>query len=102
METSVMRDPVKLLALGAVLALAGCGYEQQAVIQPPIYCYQSLAAVTCLDEPYARDDKRLVNYIGPHPSHYPAPVPPPPTELKAPAPIDYWVKDTEPVPKPAR
>ena len=102
-----MRPPLnpqtlKWVCVAGTLALGACATEQQAAIQPAIYCYQSLAAVTCLDEPYRRDDKRLVNYIGPHPSRYPSPPPSPPAALKAPAPIDYWVKDSEPVPKPAR
>ena len=97
-----MRAHGTLLAIAGLMALGACGgtYEEVAV-QPPIYCYQSLAAVTCLDEPYRRDDERLVNYIGPPPAFYPAPLPPPRPPLRAPAAVDYWVKDSEPQPKAA-
>jgi hypothetical protein len=96
-----MRSPTGFLIVAALLAVAACSEPSRQAFQPAIYCYQSLAAVTCLDEPYFRDEKRLVNYLGPSPVLYPIPVTPQPI-LKAPAPVDYWVKDTEPIPRPAR
>ncbi len=42
-----------------------------------------------------------MNYFGPHPSRYDPPDPPEVPDLEAPEEIDYWVKDPEPVPKPA-
>ena len=83
--------------------LSGCGfvdkYEESVHQMEPIYCYQSLGAVECLRQPYRRDDLRLVNYFGPHPSRTDAPERPK-IRLFAPPPVAHWVKDPEPIPKP--
>ena len=49
--------------------------------------------------PQHRDERRLVNYYGPHPSRYHRPEPPPPT-LSAPPAVDFYVRDPEPIPEP--
>lgn len=88
-----------------VAVLGGCSfvdrYEEQVHGMEPIYCYQSLGGVECLREPYRRDDRRLVNYFGPHPSRTEAPKP---QKIKhfAPAPVGFWVKDPEPIPEPVK
>ncbi len=86
-------------------ALAACGYAseyEEAVYEyNPVYCYQSLGAVRCFASPNHRDERRLVNYYGPHPSRYDRPEPPPVPELSAPPAIDFYVRDQEPVPEAA-
>ena len=67
-----------LIALFALaLPLSACGYvneyEKAVYDFEPAYCYKSLGGITCYDEPYHRDGRRLVNYYGPHPSRYDAP-----------------------------
>ena len=54
----------------------------------PVYCYRSLADVTCFRKPYFRDERRLANYYGPAPSKYDRPKPPPMAELQPPPPPD--------------
>ncbi|MDP6173478.1 MAG: hypothetical protein QGF09_04850 [Rhodospirillales bacterium] len=91
-----------ILATAAVLS--GCSYvdsyEEAVHDREPIYCYQSLAAVECYRTPDHTDEKRLVNYFGPHPSRHERQETEEP-KLKAPPPISKWVKDTEPVPRAA-
>lgn len=63
-----------------VTALAGCtsyesAYERSVYAYEPVYCYQSLGAVSCYRQPQQRDARRLVNYYGPGPSKYPQPEP---------------------------
>lgn len=91
--------------LGLVAILGACGYVseyEKAVYEwEPTYCYQSIGTVACYKEPYHRDERRLVNYFGPDPSRYDKPeapqsAPPAPPEM-----VNYWVKDAEPVPRPA-
>ncbi len=86
------------------LVLSACGhvdeYEKHVHDWEPVYCYKSLAATACYREPKHADNRRLVNYFGPHPSRYDAPEAPEPVQLKAPAPVNYWVKDPEPLPRP--
>lgn len=95
----------KSFILAAVLALGGCGYvdsyEEAVYDREPIYCYQSLAGVECFKEPNPTDEKRLVNYFGPHPSRYARAERVEP-KLVAPPPVAFWVKDPEPVPEPLR
>ncbi len=50
--------------------------------------------------PKHRDERRLVNYYGPHPSRYHRPEPPPPPTLSAPPAVDFYVRDPEPIPEP--
>lgn len=95
----------KILFTAAMAATLGaCGYvdkyESQVSEWEPVYCYKSLAATQCYREPKHSDALRLVNYYGPHPSRYDMPEPRPEPTLKAPAAIDYWVKDAEPIPRP--
>jgi len=84
-------------------SLSACSYvdeyERQVTDWEPVYCYKSLAATTCYREPKHSDNLRLVNYYGPHPSRYDAPEPLKEPDFKAPEPVDYWVKDAEPVPR---
>ncbi len=92
------------MILGVAGLLSACGsidqYEAQVKDFEPIYCYQSLAGTECYRTPYHRDERRLVNYFGPHPSRYEKPEPPVVPPLKAPETVNYWVKDPEPVPRP--
>jgi len=84
------------------LLVSACGYvseyERHVHDWEPTYCYQSIGGVQCYREPKFSDERRLVNYFGPHPSRYDKPEPPEKVQLKAPKQIDYWVKDPEPVP----
>lgn len=84
--------------------LAACGhvdeYERQVYDQEPVYCYKSLAGTQCYREPKHSDERRLVNYFGPHPSRYEKPEAAPEPTYKAPEMVNYWVKDPEPVPRP--
>ena len=96
----------KLLILLAVSVLLGaCGYvseyEKAVYDWEPVYCYKSLAGVQCHDTPNHRDERRLVNYFGPDPSRYDRPKALPEPQLSAPPPIDFYVRDPEPVPEPA-
>ncbi len=87
------------------LAVASCGYvdayEEAVHDMEPAYCYQTIGGVTCFRTPYHRDGARLVNYFGPHPSRYDPPDPPELAPLRAPPEVNYWVKDAEPIPRPA-
>lgn len=93
------------LAVAAALLMGACtsyvdAYEEAVHDWEPTYCYQSIGGVQCFAKPYHRDEKRLVNYFGPHPSRYDRPEPPPPPYLVAPPPVDFYVRDPEPVPRP--
>ena len=95
---------MKLLTLGLTALLGACGYvnayEKAVYDWEPTYCYKSLAGVECYSEPFHRDERRLVNYFGPHPSRYDKPEPPELAPITAPPRINYWVKDAEPIPRP--
>jgi len=95
---------MKLLTLGLTAFLGACGYvnsyEEAVYDWEPIYCYKSIGGVECYREPFHRDERRLVNYFGPHPSRYDKPEPPEPAPIAAPPRINYWVKDPEPIPRP--
>ena len=88
-----------------VLVLGACAqksaYEAAVEEMDPVYCYRSLGGVQCYDRPNFRDERRLVNYFGPAPKRHARPEPAPAQRLFAPAPITYWVKDPEPLAKPA-
>lgn len=90
------------VAFGVVLS--ACGhvdeYERHVSDWEPVYCYKSLASTACYREPNHADARRLVNYFGPHPSRYDAPEPPEAVAPAAPEPVNYWVKDPEPLPRP--
>jgi hypothetical protein len=94
-----------LLLVGLAAVLASCGYvdkyESWVHDWEPTYCYQSIGGVECFREPFHRDERRLVNYFGPHPSRYDKPEPPVPAPHAPPKMINYWVKDPEPIPRPA-
>ena len=70
----------KLLTLGLTALLGACGYvdayEKAVSDWEPTYCYKSIGGVECFREPFHRDERRLVNYFGPHPSRYDKPEPP--------------------------
>ena len=96
----------KLLFVAAMgVVLSACGhideYEAQVHDWDPVYCYKSLAATSCYQAPKDRDKLRLVNYFGPHPSRYDVPEMPERRAPVAPEMINYWVKDAEPLPRPA-
>lgn len=96
----------KFLSLGVLAFVGACGgyidaYEKAVTDWEPTYCYKSIGGVECFREPYHRDERRLVNYFGPHPSRYDKPEPAEPAPHSAPEMINYWVKDPEPVPRPA-
>ncbi len=98
-----MNKSVFLLTAAAVV-LSACAnksaYELAVEDLEPTYCYRSIGGVACYEEPFHRDERRLVNYFGPAPKRYDKPDPPDPQVLVAPEPIDYWVKDPEPMPQP--
>lgn len=87
-----------------IVGLAACGhvdeYERQVSDREPVYCYKSLAGTACYREPKHADERRLVNYFGPHPSRYEKPEAAPAPTYQAPEMVNYWVKDPEPVPRP--
>ena len=89
---------------GVAVFLGACAspvdhYEAGVQDLEPVYCYKTIGGVQCHDAPKHWDERRLVNYYGPHPSRYereewkkpePGIAPPPP--------IDYFARDPEPVP----
>jgi len=89
----------------AALLVGACAqksaYEMAVEDCEPVYCYKSIGGVACYEEPYHRDERRMVNYFGPAPIRYDRPDEPNPQKLFAPEPVDFWVKDPEPVPEPA-
>jgi len=89
----------------AALLVGACAqksaYEAAVEDYEPVYCYKSIGGVACYEEPYHRDERRIVNYFGPAPIRYDRPDEPEPQKLFAPEPVDFWVKDVEPVPEPA-
>ena len=103
----VMRNTVVLAAVAALVGACGYGsaYEEAIYDPEPVYCYQSIgqsvSGVECYKTPKHRDERRLVNYYGPHPSRYDRPEPPPPATLSAPPAVDFFVRDPEPIPEPA-
>ena len=101
-----MRNILFLTAVGALVGACGyvSEYEKAVYDFEPVYCYQSLgrsvSGVECHRTPKHRDERRLVNYYGPHPSRYDRPEPPPPPTLSAPPAVDFNVRDPEPIPEP--
>ena len=57
--------------------------------------------MACYKEPFHRDEKRLVNYFGPDPSRYDKPDAPEQAPHAPPEMVNYWVKNAEPIPRPA-
>lgn len=98
--------PFKKIMFGTLIigGLAACGhvdeYERHVYDHEPVYCYKSLAGTQCYREPKHSDERRLVNYFGPHPSRYNKPEPAPKPDLQAPEMVNYWVKDPELIPRP--
>jgi len=91
-----------IVIVGITAVLSACtektAYEAAVEDLEPSYCYQSIGGVTCYANPYHRDARRLVNYYGPAPIRYGSPEPAVDPIRTAPAEIDFWVKDPEPVP----
>ena len=98
-----MQKTLFLLLVAVVLDACAqkSAYEVAVQHYEPVYCYQSIGGVACYQAPYHRDEKRLVNYFGPAPKSYDQPEPPESQKLFAPEPINYWVKDPEPISRPA-
>jgi len=96
---------LRIATVGLAVFLGACGYvseyEKAVYALEPTYCYKSIGKVACYREPFHRDERRLVNYFGPDPSRYDKPDAPEATPIAAPEIINYWVKDAEPVPRPA-
>ncbi len=99
----VMRNTLFVAAVGALVGACGyvSEYEKAVYDFEPVYCYQSIGGVECYKTPKHRDERRLVNYYGPHPSRYDRPEPTPPPTLSAPPSVDFYVRDSEPIPEPA-
>lgn len=99
MNTAKAYSAAALLALAGLLG--GCGDKPPPMVaapDDPVYCYRNLAEVNCYKVPYHRDERRLAGYQGPDPDGYPKPRPAPEPTLAAPPPIDFYVRDPEPVP----
>ena len=98
-----MRVPWTVLVLPAILAACGYvdDYEERVYDFDPVYCYRTIGGVECFETPHHRDERRMVNYYGPHPSRFDRPEPPEPADLQAPPSVNFWVKDPEPVPRAA-
>lgn len=95
----------KGLFLGVLLVVLGAcsyvdDYEARVYDKDPLYCYKSLGEVQCYKKPQDHDERRFINYHGPHPSRYDKPVVKPDPVLKAPPPVDFYVRDPEPIPSP--
>ncbi|MDA1088687.1 MAG: hypothetical protein O3A85_00010 [Proteobacteria bacterium] len=94
-----------LATFGLVSVLGACGYvseyEKAVYDMEPTYCYKSIGNVACYNKPFHRDEMRLVNYFGPDPSRYDKPEPPGAAPHAPPKMVNYWVKDAEPIPRPA-
>ena len=99
----IMQRIFASLSLAALLGACGyvSEYEKAVYDWEPTYCYKSIGRVACYNEPYHRDEKRLVNYFGPDPSRYDKPEAPEATPFDPPEMVNYWVKDPEPIPRPA-
>jgi hypothetical protein len=88
------------------ILVAGCGgyesrYEAGVHDYEPVYCYRNLGDISCYDTPEHRDERQLVNYYGPAPGRYDRPEPPPKPRLDPPPVANYYVRDAEPIPRPA-
>ena len=98
----MFHNSMRVILLTGLGFLGGCSYVDDygtsVYKHKPIYCYQSLAGIECFKKPNHKDQRRLVNYYGPHPTSYDKPEPPDTPNLKAPKPINHWVKDPEPIP----
>ena len=97
----------RVVVLSVPLAIAACTAEREitrTVFEEPRYCYRHFVGrdgIRCYTTPVHRDERRLVGYTGPPPSHYPRPPAKAPEKLYAPDAISYWVKDAELIPEPA-
>lgn len=93
----------KIVVAGlAILSLSACAhksaYEAAIEDEEPLYCYKSLAGLTCYEKPNHRDEKRLVNYYVPAPMPFEKPEAAPLPKRIAPDMVNYWIKDPELVP----
>ena len=75
-------------------------YEAQVYNKDPLYCYKSLGEIQCYKKPQSHDARRFVNYYGPHPRRYETPAAIPAPVLIAPPPVDFYIRDPEPIPTP--
>ena len=101
----------RVVVLSVPLAIAACTAENEvsrevtrAAFEQPRYCYQHFVGrdgIRCFTEPVHRDERYLVGYTGPPPSHYKRPPVKLPATLHAPDAVTYWVKDAELLPEPA-
>jgi len=96
----------KIFVLAGLLALLGAcsyvdAYEEAAYDMESNYCYKSIGGVESYRKRYHRDERRLVNYLGPHPSRYDKPEAAEEAVHSPPKMVNYWVKDAEPIPRPA-
>ena len=95
----------KGLFLGVLLSLLGAcsyvdDYEAQVYDKDPLYCYKSIGEIRCYRKPQAHDERRFVNYYGPHPSRYEKPGVASEVLMSGPPPVDFYVRDHEPIPAP--
>lgn len=100
-----MRAKSGMLAVLTIL-VAGCSsydsrYEEGVSDYEPVYCYRNIGGIACFDTPSHRDERQLVNYYGPSPGRYDRPEPPPEPRLDPPPAHNYYVRDPEPIPRPA-
>ncbi|MGY8990586.1 MAG: hypothetical protein ACKVHL_03235 [Rhodospirillales bacterium] len=101
----------RVVVLSVPLVIAACAAEQEvsrevtrAVFEEPRYCYRHFVGrdgIRCFTEPVHRDERHLVGFTGPPPSHYKRPPVKLTPKLHAPAAVSYWVKDPELLPEPA-
>ena len=94
------------MVVALAIAVAGCSsydsaYEEGVSDYEPVYCYRSIGGVSCFDTPHHRDERRMVNYYGRSPGKHDRPEPPPKPRLDPPPASNYYVRDAEPVPRPA-
>ncbi len=93
------------VSAGLLALLGACSYvdayEEAVYDMEPSYCYKSIGGVECYRKPYHRDERRLVNYFGPHPSNVDKPEAAEKAPHSPPKMVNYWVKDAEPIPRPA-
>jgi len=85
---------LRTLTLIAATALMGaCSYvdryEAGVYHYEPTYCYQSIGAVRCYRTSNHRDEKRLVNYYGPHPTRFEKPPAAEKSVHNAPLPVSF-------------
>ncbi len=59
---------MRTIALFVLVAATACAPPPEAAfVDPPLYCYRSLADADCYALPYPRDRRRLIGHSGPSP-----------------------------------